>query len=132
MIDYLSLQEIRQMFNSLERFSDNEFNNIDVATFQVKIYAGAQGLCVPQRFLGRLNSYQSVQVGISEKVKEEVRLIKPLNDERFANFAWAQYFYYHGHNKKIIPSYMATYVPLEQVSIMIREIYKVSRLKMFF
>lgn len=132
MINYLDLHQINSLLCSLERQGSNQFNVITISDFIISISAGAVSLSNPKKFLPKLSDYKEVEIELIEYINHLSRIINPLNDDRFKSFSWANYFSYSDRNNKIMSSSMAAYVPLQAVPVMIRDIYKISKLKVFF
>lgn len=130
MASFLNKDEIHQMLMLLPR-NDFSFEDIKVSNFRIVISAGLRAFSEPRRFMGKLFSYKSVQVQFFEVVNGEERIIKPLTDERFQKFTWSKHFSFEKNNT-ISYSSMGYYMPIKEISTMIHEIYRVSKLKVFF
>lgn len=131
MVAFSNKDEIHQMLTLLERNDDLNFEDIKVSNFRIVISAGLRAFCEPRRFMGKLFSYESVQVQIFEVVNGEERIIKPLVDDRFQKFTWSKHFSFDKHNTMSFSS-MGYCMPIKEISTMIHEIYRVSKLKVFF
>lgn len=127
----MNKEEINQLLLTLNRKDDYRFEDINFSNFTIKIAAGLRAYSEPRRFMGKLFSYKSIQVQIFETVKDQDRIIKPLDDERFQKFGWAKHFSYEKNNSEYNSS-IGYCVPIKDISGMIHEIYRVSKLKMFF
>ena len=131
MTKFSNKEEIHQALTILKRDGELQFENIEVSNFKIVIGGGLRAFSDPRRFIGKLFSYKSVQIQIFEIVNGEERIIKPLSDERFQKFTWAKYFAFE-KNGTSSPSSMGYYVPSKEIPTMIHEIYRVSKLKVFF
>lgn len=137
MINFLDLKQVDEMVRSLERMDEKYFAPITFSNYTIQLGAGAKAFSTPQLYFGRIVSYQNVEMTFSETIKDQMQIIAPYIDERFNGFSWAKYFNYekfnyHQKKKYLAPSHIGANIPLKDVSTIVREIYKVSRLKMFF
>jgi hypothetical protein len=137
-MDYLNLKNIEAHLHSLTKVSNEEsllfgeFVPINCGTFTVHLSAGKSSLSNPQLELNNVLYYDSVQIMIRESVKDQLLDICPLSDDRFKGFDWAKHFTYVSRLGNVLPSYMGAYVPKQDVLQLIREVYRVSRLRTFF
>jgi hypothetical protein len=131
-MDYLNLLEIKQNIKSLKRINDYFFNNVTFNYFRIDFYAGTGALCRPNSTLDNLLFYETIQLSITEIIKEDQNIIRPPEDDRFRNFIWSKYFNYIDSNGKVKPSYMADNIPAEEACQLIRDVYKISRLTIFY
>ncbi len=131
---FLNINQIMLHLDSLQRIDvpPNMFDIIKFSNFEIETMAGIGTFCEPYLRLSRLTYYTSVQVSLYENIKGERHLLKPKTDLRFDKFTWAKYFTYADVRGNLKDSYMGNRVPLEELCSMIREVYKVSRLKMFY
>lgn len=134
MINYLDLDQINSLLSDLKKegWHTNQFNNIVISNFIISISGGTGAFSDPKEFLSNFYNYKKLEVELIEFTNHSNRIIKPLEDDRFKNFSWTNYFHYLNINDKFQPSSIGAYVPREIISIMIRDIYKVSKLKAFF
>ena len=133
-MDYTDIQQIKHHLKSLTRVEDvsgDWFEKIFFNDFEIHLSAGPASFSEPVTYLNNLLYYQSIQVAIYETVKQQLHAIAPLSDDRFRNFSWSKYFIYSDY-KGERNSYIGTRIPLDEVCQLIREIYKTSRLKIFF
>jgi hypothetical protein len=139
-MNYLNLTEVRQHIGSLTRSVAQEskelyFGSIIFDAFDIKLYAGRRAYCQPNKLLDNLLDYTHLQIMIDEVLNNspgKPNAIKPFGDERFSKFEWAKYFTYLNHKGVIKPSYMGAHVPLADACCLVRDFYKLSRLKIFY
>lgn len=139
-MNYLDLTEIRQHLGSLERSPAAEdrgfhFATLTINTFIVAFYAGHSRYCQPSRVLDNLLDYSKIQIRINEMIinpPDKLNAIRPSLDTRFSSFEWIKYFGFIDSKGALRPSYMGLEIPLDDVCLLIRDIYKISRLKMFY
>lgn len=132
-----NVTEIRELLGSLTRKPSSKdkssyFNKITFNKFFIELYAGPKSLSEPPVEFDQILYYDKIQVAIYEFIKEEECAILPGTDTRFAGFDWNKYFTYTDGKGKLKPSYMGAGVPITEVISLIRDVYKVSRLKIFF
>lgn len=108
------------------------FNGISVNNFTIDFFAGNKSCCEPKGTFNSLLHYKKIQIYIREDVRGIGNAIRPTKDDRFAGFDWAKYFVYINSNGRTSGSYMGEYIPIEEAYQLIRDVYKVSRLKVFF
>jgi hypothetical protein len=136
-MELLNLVKIKQLLGTLERshisnINETFFNSISFNGFEVEFFAGPKSFCEPAVSYDTLLHYKTLQLYIVETVKESKEAILPGKDNRFQNFDWCKYFTYHDGKVKDKLSYMGCNVPLDEVCRLIKDVYKVSRLKIFF
>jgi hypothetical protein len=132
-MELLDLVKIEQLLGTLKRFEGAApFNHICFNEFEICFYAGPKTFSEPTVLYDSLLYYKTIQIHISENIKGVNETIAPGNDNRFQNFDWCKHFKYSDGNGKNKNSYMGSYVPLEEVCRLIKDVYKVSRLKIFF
>lgn len=131
-MDLLNLQEIKNYLSSLQKDTAGHFKGINFNNNHIYIAAGNSNFCSPRANFSSLSHYTHIQMGIYETVRSVQRIISPLNDERYKNFAWAKYFVYLDNKNTLSPSYMGKEIPLNIASQLIKDVYKMSRLKAFF
>ena len=140
MENFLDISKIMAHLSVLERPSifDRDshqwiyFQPIYLNGFEVEIGAGIGSFSEPYSDLDKITYYKTVQVSVYEIIKGEKTVIKPGVDERFRNFVWSKHFVHVDKNGNRKESYIGDRVPLNEVCQMIREIYKISRLKLFY
>jgi hypothetical protein len=140
-MNLLDLSEIRRHLGTIQRCNDENskqifFNRIKFNGFEINFYAGPKAFCEPPSLLDSLLDYKKIQIGIDEHMKGfdggAEHTISPMIDERFHNFNWAQYFFYSDSNGVIKSSYMGNQIPLNDVCQLVKDVYKISRLKIFY
>ena len=135
-MNYLNLPDIKQYLGTLERaYVENNtsyFNKISFNHFDIEFYAGSGALCEPHVNLDQLIFYKKLQLSLYETIRDEVHAISPGTDNRFSGFSWANYFSYYNSKGILKGSYMGDKIPIAEVCQLIRDVYKVSRLKIFF
>ena len=100
--------------------------------FSLRISAGADAFSEPHTNLDKITFYKSVGVLIYETTKEQEHQVLPQIDVRFQSFDWVKYFQYEDGSGKTKESYMGSRIPLAEMVQLIRDVYKISRLKMFY
>ena len=141
-MNYLNPTEIKQHLGTLKRFYDDSgyFDPLIINGFVITIYGGSKAFCIPQTYYDNILHYKRVQLHITEQIKDNQDLIftvreesiSPTRDSRFSGFPWIKYFTYADRTGKPLPSHMGSRVPLDEVCQIIRDTYKISRLKIFF
>jgi hypothetical protein len=134
-MNYLSLNDIRQYLGSITKSAAGDrlyFNDIKFNGFMITFFAGKSAYCDPPVIYDNLLYYKTLQIDIVETIKDSTHVVCPLKDERFASFTWAKYFNYSSNTNILTPSHMGSHIPLDEVFQLIRDVYKVSRLKAFF
>lgn len=137
-MNYLNVNEVQERLRSLTRVPiddaiiSGEFTPLACNHFTIHFSAGTFAYSEPHLALDNLLYYDSIQILIREDIKDGYIDICPQVDERFKSFSWAKYFTYINRHGKPTPSYMGTYLPQPEVLQLIREVYKVSRLRLFF
>lgn len=141
-MDFSSIKRIKEQLSSLEKISDDEalikgeFTPIDCDLFIVRLAGGAECFCKPRcGYYTNVTDYTHIQVMIQEKSRQEsdlIVMIQPASDDRFKGFAWANYFHYSDFQGKINNSYIGSNVPLGEIPQLIKDIYKINKLKIFF
>lgn len=137
-MNFLDLVEVKKHLGFLKRAGDpstvqNRFESIRVNNFEIHIYAGYMTFSIPPNQLDNLLHYSHVQVSILEFDRNNtIHTISPINDERFQYLEWSKFFTYKNSQGQDKGSYMGAVVPLDDVCKLIREIYKISRLKLFY
>jgi len=135
-MNLLDLADVKRYLGSIERRSfDNNmifYNDVKIGNdFLVTIFAGNFTFCDPPLMFDNLLNYKAISIGLTEIIKGEQHDIHPSTDSRFQNFSWASYF--NQSSKGInIAQYMGLSIPLEQVYQIIKDVYKISRLKVFY
>ena len=132
----MNYNNIAEIYNLLSESSRQDsfgdvFESIHFNGFNIQISAGDRSFSSPSRRYSQLIHYDGVQVEIREAIRDEEHSICPEQDERFKNFDWSVYFSFIDANGNHKSSYIGT-VPLHTVCEVIRSIYKVSRMKMFY
>lgn len=139
-MNYLDLTEVKQHIGNLKRSTSQEskqlyFGSITFNMFTINFYAGCNAYCHPNKVFDSLLDYSQIQISANEilnKSPDKPNAVKPAYDVRFSKFEWAKYFTYPDNKGVIKPSYMGTYVPLDDAFHLVRDFYKVSRLKIFY
>jgi hypothetical protein len=132
-MNFLNLTDIKQHLGTLKRFEGAApFNHICFNGFEICFYAGPKAFCEPIALYDNLLHYETIQIHIAENIKEADEVIAPSIDNRFQNFDWCKYFKYDNGKIKDKNSYMGSNIPLNEVCQLIKDVYKVSRLKIFF
>jgi hypothetical protein len=145
-MDLSNLNDIENHLSSLRRItseefesnlylSKDEFHTINCGHFIVHLAAGIDSLSVPKsNVYDKINDYTNIQVFIEEKSPKisEMRFVNPGKDDRFQGFGWRKYFYYINYDGKTHPSYIGTQVAIKDILSLIKDCYKLSRLKIFF
>jgi hypothetical protein len=136
-MNYLDLSEIRQHLGTLKRLTPDDlaicdFEHIKFNGFEIGFYAGGGDASEPQNNFDNLLHYKTIQIGLFETIKESDHTIQPMTDERFRGFLWSSYFIFIDNKGLVQPSYMGFKIPLNDVCQLIKDVYKVSRLKMFY
>lgn len=89
----------------------------------------------PHVNLDKVTYYKAVGILIYETIKGQEHQVLPQTDVRFQSFDWVKYFQYEDttfSNGKTKESYMGSRIPLAEVIQLVRDVYKISRLKMFY
>ena len=136
-MNYLNLIDIREHLGTLKRSSsiDNKsgyFEKVFFNHFNIELHASNVSLCEPRDNYDCLLHYQKIQLALYEDIREQEHAISPCIDTRFSGFDWTKYFVYYNSKGIKKPSYMGEYVPVAEVCQLIRDVYKVSRLKIFY
>lgn len=136
-MNYSNLIDIREHLGTLKRSSSLEnrngyFNKVSFNYFNIEIHASNSSLCEPRVNYDCLLHYQKIQVAFYEDIREQEHAISPGADARFSGFDWAKYFAYYNSKGIEKASYMGDNIPVVEVCQLIRDIYKVSRLKIFY
>ena len=141
-MNYLNPTEIKQHLGTLKRFyyGSGYFDPLMINGFVITIYGGPKAFCIPLDCFDNILYYHKVQLHITERTKDNQDLplaikeesISPTKDNRFSSFAWTEYFTYADEAGKIQPSHIGCKIPLDQVCQIIKDVYKLSRLKIFF
>jgi hypothetical protein len=145
-MNFQDLNQIQQFLALLPRYAigSRRFEPILINSFEFSIFAGKDSFCQPQLKSDSLLHYTSVEVEIMsfkvanrnpENLYCDYQAISPLTDDRFKSFDWAKFFVYSDNKSSTIisfPSYRGNYVPVDQLPVMLRDIYKISQLKCFF
>ena len=136
-MDLTNIANIITHLGTIRRTTETEypsffFNRIEFNDFNIQFFAGKKALCEPAVDYDLLTSYNSIQLCILEIIKESEGAISPSVDERFSGFGWTKYFSYQTQKGQTRASFMAERVPLAEVPQIIRDVYKISRLKIFF
>lgn len=131
-MNYLDLLEIKKYLSLLKREESGSFPSVQFNNFEIELWAGPGAFCSPMMDYSNLMYYESIQVGVYEMIKEQKCAIAPSGDARFHHFDWIKHFHYFDGKGVQKDSYMGTRIPLNEVCHLIREVYKVSRLKMFY
>lgn len=141
-MDLLNLREIEEHLHTLVKIPEDdsivkgEFTPIDCNLFIIRLSAGLDCFCKPR--IGcytNIMDYTHIQVMIQEKLRSNldlITLITPAGDSRFKGFGWSKYFHYDDFKGKTNDSYIGSNVPVEEVPRLIKDAYKISRLKIFF
>ena len=138
-MNFTNISEIKDHLNSLKRIFSiennvsyiNIFSKIELNNFYLELYAGPRALCEPRVMYDNILHYAKIQVAIYEIIKELEHAISPSIDNRFAGFEWVKYFTYTNLKDKVKPSYMGEMIPMSDVILLIRDVFKISRLKAF-
>lgn len=141
-MDFKNLFEIKEHLSSINRslpedcLTLGEFTPINCDLFLVRLAASTSAFSKPSvDCYDKITDYTHVQVMIEERsqLQKEAQIITcPISDERFKMFGWSKYFVYQGFDNKIINSYIGSYIPIGEIPQLIRDVNKISRLKMFF
>lgn len=139
-MNFTNLNDIREYLESFKRIphdpskrtNANYFGRIDLNNFHLEISAGTKALCEPRVFYDDILHYKKIQVGIHETVREREDAVQPGTDDRFKGFEWLKYFTYINSKGQVKTSYMGDMIPITDFISIIRDVYKVSRLKIFF
>lgn len=145
-MDFSNLNDIERYLSSLKRISygefldgdylsSDEFQPIDCGHFIVHISAGKNSLSTPNNNIyNRITDYSHLQVIIQENIKgsESIQVIKPAEDNRFANLEWSNLFKYKDYLGKNHETYLGKTIPIKNLLQIIKDCYKLSRLKIFF
>lgn len=136
-MELLDLVKIKQLLGSLERsVVENNigcyFNCLVFNGFEICFYAGTKAFCEPKVSYDTLLHYKTIQLDIIEVVKGFNDVVQPGSDNRFKNFSWCKYFTHLDNKGKDKNSYMGCNIPLDEVCQLIKDVYKISRLKIFF
>jgi hypothetical protein len=135
-MNFLNLSDIRKHLGTLEReYVENNasyFNKVSFNHFDMEFYAGNGALSEPHVDLGNLTYYKKLQLSLYENIRDQAHAISPGMDDRFSGFDWAKYFVYYNSKGIQKTSYMGDRIPMSEVCQLIRDVYKVSRLKIFF
>ena len=131
-MNYTNVTEIKKYLESLKRQGKNYFGKIEFNNFFIELTAGQIAMCEPKVYYNNILHYKKIQVSIHEIIREEEYAISPNRDERFAGFAWTKYFTYFNNKAQVTPSYIGDRIPVTEVIDLIRDTYKISRLKIFY
>lgn len=136
-MNYLNLSDIREVLGTLKRLGSIEnnasyFNKVSFNDFDIEFYVGNKALCEPHVIHDNLLHYQKVQIGLYENIREEECAIFPGSDSRFIGFDWIKYFFYYDTKGIEKLSYMGDRIPMAEACQLIRDVYKVSRLRIFY
>lgn len=139
-MNFNNLDDIKEHLNSFKRTpldpstnaNANYFGKIELNSFYINFMAGDKSLCEPRTFFDEFMFYKKVQVSINEIIKGQEHAVQPCTDDRFKGFEWLKYFTYTNTKGQIKTSYMGDMVPIGDVMNLIRDVYKISRLKIFF
>lgn len=130
----ISAEEFKKKFF----LSKDEFQPIDCGHFIVHLSAGEASLSTPHHNVhDSLGGYSHIQIAIEEKstkatVDSLSHYVCTGKDERFQGFSWRKYFFYPLTDGKTQPSYIGGQVPLKDATYLVKDCYKLSRLKIFF
>ena len=128
-----SLEKLKRVPHDPSKSANQSFfGKIDIDCFYIDIMAGTIACCHPRVQFDYLGHYKKITVGIYEVIKEQEHAISPNQDDRFNGFPWLKYFTYTTTKGISKPSYMGEMIPMDEVVSLIRDLYKVSRLKIFF
>jgi hypothetical protein len=133
-MDFSNPADIKSHLASLEREdSDYQFwQRVVLNDFSLRISAGTEAFSEPHVNLDKITYYRSVGVLIYEFIKGQEHQVAPQSDVRFQTFDWVKYFQYEDGSGKTKESYMGSRIPLAETIQLIRDVYKISRLKMFY
>jgi hypothetical protein len=129
-MDFSNLEDIKKHLASLKKDGDF-FNTVSFNGFKIQFVIGAAWSEPYHEFDSPLY-YKSLGILIYEDIRDEKHQVAPSTDSRFQNFDWAKYFYYTNGHGKIKASYMGSKIPLAESIQLVRDIYKVSRLSVFY
>lgn len=134
-MNYLNLEEVKDLVSNLSRGKDtgfelveSSFNSIKINNFEVVCIAGPTTNSIPKDLYPSIDDYTEISVIIAEfnTKTNKFDLVKPCQDERFSYFNWTIYFKYK------FGSYMGVYIPKAVIYQIIKDIYKISNLMSFF
>ena len=136
-MNFTNLNDIREHLDSLKRKASNDnnasyFSKLEINSFYLDLFAGHKALCEPRLVFDNLLHYKKIQLSINEKIKEQEHAISPGIDSRFVGFPWLKYFTYVNSKSQVKPSYMGEMIPIDEAISLIRDVYKIGRLKIFF
>jgi len=132
-LDYLDRESIREYLLSLERGDNETFAELEVNGFQIRLCAGECTFSFPQsNQYSKLHEYEGVEVYITESLRAIDTVLFPLDDSRFKTLSWAMYFDYFDNQNNLKTSSLGNCVPFEELPDIIRDVYKISRLKLFY
>jgi hypothetical protein len=135
----LDLSSIRQYLGTIQRNAESSshfFTRMEMNSFAIDLCAGDASLCEPLLYYDNLLYYQKIQVHLHEFTGPDsqysILTIAPFHDSRFEKFSWAQYFTYFDSSGKSYFSYTGSFIPMNQVCQMLKDLYRISRLKSFY
>ena len=132
-MNYLNLIDIREHLGTLKRTEPvGYFEKVSLNHFNIAFYANNSALCEPRANYNCLLHYQKIQVALYEDIRDLESAISPCLDARFSGFDWTKYFVYYNSKGIEKPSYMGEKIPVAEVCQLIRDVFKVSRLKIFY
>lgn len=136
-MNFLDLESIKDELKSIKRIPEDDihhvsFDYIVISNFFVKIRAGNNTASEPRVFLKKITDYSKVEVVIHSKNKNnELTIIKPFSDDLFKSFEWTKYFTFLDLRNKMKSAYVGEFIPIDILPIIIKDIYRTSRLFAF-
>lgn len=118
--------ELPDMFNTNVCFEPITFNN-----FKIILIGGIEMFSEPQVYYDKAANYYSLQVYILENVNSMCRIIKPSQDIRLQKYPWVKYFIFNEMNQNIA-LYHGKFIPIKDVYQLISDVYRISKLTLFF
>ena len=134
-MDFSNTVDIKSHLASLEREEDSNcqfWQRVRLNDLSLRISAGDGAFSEPHVNLDKITFYSSVSVLIYETIKGLEHQVLPQTDVRFQSFDWVKYFQFENSLGKIQESYMGSRIPLAEMVQLVRDVFKISRLKMFY